>query len=154
MNKTNSQKVFFGGVKKHPGLKLFLFALVGIIVLSTAGYFGYSAYKVSSLKAKAGGWSKLVDKDGYRIWACKVDRRDGLHVVAIFQKPVGVRAYYYSGSGVDDSSKMGSTWWGDTVAALDRRVKSKGDAYYITISLRDSEKEYVSHSPYPYIVRC
>jgi hypothetical protein len=139
-NKTAINKVAVGTSINKPVVGFV--AVIAIFVLGIGGFFGFGVYKAHSLKAKAAGYAKVLDWNGFTASVCKVNSVYGYGLKVIGTKPAGVpnatlRVYTSAVSNFDarqpGSNVASGSWWNNVVTVATVYAGSNSWWYEIKI---------------------
>lgn len=135
-------KVGSGGAKQRSKLKIVLFSLIAVLVLTVVGFFGYDQYKARSLKAKAAGYVRVYNDGVNTISVCKVQNVFGIYVRAFATKPTWQSGSWFSVSTFDSLTpskesrvafQNSTSWWGNQVTAVDVFANSHSNIFTAVI---------------------
>lgn len=133
-------KSFVGTVKRQSKAKLAFLGFAVILLLTTLGYVGFSAYKVNSLNAKAAGYTVIRHDagNGFMIRACKIYTRYGYNLRLVFNKPASTSSGSKAHSEIFSGKKYltgrtSQSWWGNQITVIDTPAGSGNNNFRASI---------------------
>lgn len=132
-NKSTKSKSFVGTVKRQSKAKLAFLGFAAVLLLTTLGYVGFSAYKANSLNAKAAGYKTLYHDagNGYMIRACRYYTVYGSAARLVYNKPRTTSSNLRAWNEIHSTqynvlrSTSSYSWWGNEITVIDTYAESK-----------------------------